>query len=84
MKRVILKIEGMTCSACSSGLEKNLNKQDLKQYAGLPGISFVLLFFCSMTSYLFPIHNWVDQNCFLTLGKGILEGTVPYRDLFEQ
>lgn len=27
MKKVILKIEGMTCSACSSGLEKYLNKQ---------------------------------------------------------
>lgn len=27
MKKVILKIEGMTCSACSSGLEKFLNKQ---------------------------------------------------------
>lgn len=63
---------------------KNLNKEDIKQYAGLLIISIVLLFFCSMTSYLFPIHNWVDQNCFLTLGKGILEGVVPYRDLFEQ
>ena len=28
MKKVILKIEGMTCSACSNGLEKYLNKQD--------------------------------------------------------
>ncbi|MGN1012901.1 MAG: heavy metal translocating P-type ATPase [Clostridia bacterium] len=28
MKRVLLKIGGMTCSACSSGLEKYLNKQD--------------------------------------------------------
>lgn len=27
MKKVILKIEGMTCSACSNGLEKYLNKQ---------------------------------------------------------
>lgn len=27
MKKVILKIDGMTCSACSSGLEKYLNKQ---------------------------------------------------------
>ena len=27
MKKIILKIEGMTCSACSSGLEKYLNKQ---------------------------------------------------------
>lgn len=28
MKKVLLKIEGMTCSACSSGLEKYLNKQE--------------------------------------------------------
>ena len=28
MKKVLLKIGGMTCSACSSGLEKFLNKQD--------------------------------------------------------
>ena len=28
MKKVILKIEGMTCSACFNGLEKYLNKQD--------------------------------------------------------
>ncbi len=28
MKKIILKIEGMTCSACSNGLEKYLNKQD--------------------------------------------------------
>lgn len=28
MKKVLLNIDGMTCSACSSGLEKYLNKQD--------------------------------------------------------
>lgn len=28
MKKILLKIEGMTCSACSNGLEKYLNKQD--------------------------------------------------------
>lgn len=28
MKKIILEIEGMTCSACSSGLEKYLNKQE--------------------------------------------------------
>ncbi len=27
MKKVILKVDGMSCSACSSGLEKYLNKQ---------------------------------------------------------
>ena len=28
MKKIILKIDGMSCSACSIGLEKYLNKQD--------------------------------------------------------
>ena len=28
MKKVILSIDGMTCSACSNGLEKYLNKQE--------------------------------------------------------
>ena len=28
MKKVLLKIDGMTCSACSTGLEKYLNKQE--------------------------------------------------------
>ena len=28
MKKVLLKIGGMTCSACSSGLEKFLNRQE--------------------------------------------------------
>ena len=28
MKKIILSIDGMTCSSCSNGLEKYLNKQD--------------------------------------------------------
>ena len=28
MKKIILSIDGMTCSACSNGLEKYLNKQE--------------------------------------------------------
>lgn len=47
-------------------------------------ISIFILSFCSMTSFVFPIHNWVDQNCFLTVGIEMLGGKVPYRDLFEQ
>ena len=35
MKKKILNIEGMTCSACSGGLEKYLNKQDGIEYASV-------------------------------------------------
>ena len=47
-------------------------------------VSAVLLAFCSMASFLFPIHNRVDQNCFFTVGRGMMTGLVPYRDLMEQ
>lgn len=30
------------------------------------------------------MNDWVDVNCFFTVGRGILHGLVPYRDLYEQ
>ena len=30
------------------------------------------------------MNDWVDVNCFFTMGRGILDGLVPYRDLYEQ
>lgn len=47
-------------------------------------VSAILMTFCSMTSFLFPIHTGVDQNCFFTVGKSMLDGRVLYRDIFEQ
>ena len=39
---------------------------------------------CSRSSPIYPLNNWVDANCFFTVGKSMLNGLVPYRDLFEQ
>lgn len=39
---------------------------------------------CSKSSPLYPINDWVDANCFFTVGKSMLKGLVPYRDLLEQ
>ena len=44
----------------------------------------LLLAICSMCSFLYPLNPWVDVNCFVTVGQGILEGKLPYRDLMEQ
>lgn len=30
------------------------------------------------------MNDWVDVHCFFTVGRGILHGLVPYRDLYEQ
>ena len=42
-----------------------------------------LLLFCSGTSPLYVVHDWTDPNTYLTMGRGLLHGAVPYRDLFD-
>ena len=38
----------------------------------------------STCSPLYPFNPWDDANCFFTVGRGIIHGLVPYRDLYEQ
>ncbi len=47
-------------------------------------LSAVFIFLASKSSPLYPLNDWVDVNCFFTVGRGILDGLVPYRDLYEQ
>lgn len=39
---------------------------------------------CSKSSPLYPFNDWVDANCFFTVGKAMMNGIVVYRDLWEQ
>ena len=47
-------------------------------------VAFCVLLFTSKNSFLYPFNDWVDENAFFTVGKGIFKGVVPYRDVFEQ
>lgn len=47
-------------------------------------ISVLFLLVSSKCSPLYPFNDWVDANAFLTMGRGMFDGKVPYRDLFEQ
>ena len=44
----------------------------------------LLITLCSKSSPLYPLNDWVDANCFFTVGKSMLSGLLPYRDLWEQ
>ena len=46
--------------------------------------SAMLLMKYSGSSPAFFINTWVDTNANMTVGKSILYGVVPYKDLFEQ
>ena len=39
---------------------------------------------CSKSSPLYPFNDWVDANCFFTVGKAMAHGQVLYRDIYEQ
>ena len=47
-------------------------------------IAFLVLLFTSKNSFLYVFNDWVDANSFFTLGKGMFNGLIPYKDIFEQ
>ncbi len=46
--------------------------------------AFILLTLCTKSSFIYPFNDWVDSNCFFTVGKSMLHGKVLYRDIYEQ
>ena len=47
-------------------------------------ISFLFLMICSNNSFLYAFNDNQDINWYITMGNGLIDGKVPYRDLFEQ
>ena len=69
MKKIVLKIEGMSCSACSNGLEKYLNKQD-----GIISCSVNLVSASALIEYddklkLEDLNRFVSEAGFTSLGE---------------
>lgn len=70
MKKIILSIDGMTCSACSNGLEKYLNKQN-----GIISASVNLVMANATIEYdekvlkIVQIEDFINQAGFKSLGE---------------
>lgn len=47
-------------------------------------LSFLFLMICSKNSFLYPFNDWVDGNCFFTVGKSMMNGKILYVDIFDQ
>ena len=43
-----------------------------------------VLLFTTRSSILFVCNNWDDANSYFTMGKGMMNGLVIYRDLYDQ
>lgn len=47
-------------------------------------LSFIGITVCSKNSFLYPIQDGNDMNAYFTVGKALMNGYVPYKDLFDQ
>lgn len=56
----------------------------LKSYLYCFMLAFLFLSICSKNSFLYYMNDWVDANAFFTVGKGMMNGVIPYQQLFEQ
>ena len=69
MIKTILNIEGMTCSACSNGLEKYLNKQDGIKSASVNLILATALIEHEENITIDDLNRYVEEAGFKSLGK---------------
>lgn len=46
--------------------------------------AFAILLFATRSSGLYPLNDWNDANSYFSVGKGLFNGKVPYRDIFDQ
>lgn len=46
-------------------------------------ISVICITICFKSTVLFALNNWIDTNAYLTMGRAILNGMIPYKDLFD-
>lgn len=60
-----------------------LRKRPLQLYVFILLSSTVLVTLFSTCSPLYPVNPWDDANVFMTIGKNMLHGLMPYRDLFD-
>lgn len=83
MKKKILNIEGMTCSACSNGLEKYLSKQD-----GIKEASVNLVMATALVEYDeskvkdSDLDRFVKEAGFKSLGEKSKDGNKKHERLF--
>lgn len=45
--------------------------------------ALVVLLINSKCSPLYPTNDWIDSNAYLTIGRAMLHGQIPYRDLVD-
>lgn len=52
-------------------------------YVGLILYGLLVMLLCTKSSPIYVLNDWCDANAYFTMGKGLMNGSVPYKDLFD-
>lgn len=52
-------------------------------YTGLVLYSLLIMLFATKSSPLYVLNDWYDANAYFTMGKSLINGLVPYKDVFD-
>lgn len=74
----------LSTEVSSDTSKSNDRRTDFRAFLYCLLTAFVVLTICTKSSFLYPFNDWVDANCFFTVGKSMAEGKVLYRDIYEQ
>lgn len=66
-----------------NGMNQNESFSNKKVLLYILVISIVAITICSKSSPFYPLNDWVDSNIYMSIGKSMLDGKVPYRDLYD-
>ncbi|MBR6569233.1 MAG: hypothetical protein IKK75_02155 [Clostridia bacterium] len=60
-----------------------VNHREIRVFAWALLVAAAVLFLCSKSSPAYPVNDWSDANIYFTIGKGMTQGQVVYRDLYD-
>lgn len=63
--------------------EPSILKSKWSQLLFCLALASICLFIASKNSILYAFNEWVDINAYFTMGKSMLNGLIPYRDLID-
>lgn len=52
-------------------------------YTGLILYGLLIMLFATKSSPLYILNDWYDANAYFTMGKSLMNGLVPYKDVFD-
>lgn len=60
-----------------------IEAKSIVRYAFFLALSLCALYFCTESSPFYARNRWDDASIYYSIGRGIVQGYVPYRDMFD-